>query len=379
MALLDLSAAFDTCNHENLLSRLETQFNISGTALAWFRSYLAHRFQRVKIKGSLSNPVELETCFPQGSGWGPQAYSKYVGPLGDLLRLLQVLYHLFADDTQLLKPLNPNNLESQSSTFSCLESTISEVASWMTRNKLKLNESKTEFIIFGTKKQVSKVLQHSIHVGGDRIEGKQVVRNLGSMFDSELKMVQHVSHILKVGYFHLRQLRLIRKYLTPAAAKILVHASVISRLDYANALLFGIAETQINRLQRLQNCAARLITGDSREVASVKVLKSLHWLPIRARIRYKILILTFKALHGLAPPYLKDMLSIQIHVRKTRQSNGGPRLTEQKSNLKFGGDRAFSVCAPKLWNKLPDSLRLCSDITTFKRQLKTQLFNEFLM
>ena len=118
MALLDLSAAFDTCDHRILLSRLETQFRISGSALDWFRSYLRNRSQRVKIKNSLSDPVELVTGFPQGSGWGPQAYSKYVGPLGDLLRLLNVLYHLFADDTQLLKSLNPSCLDSQVRAFS---------------------------------------------------------------------------------------------------------------------------------------------------------------------------------------------------------------------------------------------------------------------
>ena len=117
MALLDLSAAFDTCNHDILLSRLESQFHITGPALAWFRSYLDNRTQRVKIDDSLSDPIHLETGFPQGSGWGPQAYSKYVGPLVQLLRLLQVLYHLFADDTQLLKPLNPNSMDSQSSAF----------------------------------------------------------------------------------------------------------------------------------------------------------------------------------------------------------------------------------------------------------------------
>ena len=129
MALLDLSAAFDTCDHRILLSRLETQFRISGSALDWFGSYLRNRSQRVKIKNSLSDPVELITGFPQGSGWGPQAYSKYDGPLGDLLRLLNVLYHLFADDTQLLKSLNPSCLDSQVRAFSCLENTISEVAS----------------------------------------------------------------------------------------------------------------------------------------------------------------------------------------------------------------------------------------------------------
>ena len=95
------------------------------------------------------------------------------------------------------------------------------------------------------------MLRNSINVGGDPIKGNEAVRNHGSMFDSELKMAQHVSNILKVGYFHLRQLRLIRKYLTPAAAKILAHASVISRLDYANALLFWDRRNSANRLQRL--------------------------------------------------------------------------------------------------------------------------------
>ena len=379
MALLDLSAAFDTCNHEILLSRLETQFHISGTALAWFRSYLENRSQRIKVKDSLSDPVQLVTGFPQGSGWGPQAYSKYVGPLGHLLRLLCVLYHLFADDTQLLKPMSPNSPDSQSQSFLSLEHTISEVASWMTRNKLKMNESKTEFIVFGTRQQISKVQRSVINVGNDVIKAKRCVRNLGSMFDAELKMTEHVNHVLKVGYFQLRQLRTIKKNLTPTAIKILIHASVISRLDYANALLYGIAELQLTRLQRLQNCAARLVTGDSREVDSVLVLKKLHWLPVRARIQYKVLLLTFKALNNLGPEYMKDMLPLQSQLRNTRSSKGGTRLMEQKSKLKFGGDRAFSVCAPRLWNRLPNTLRSCTNVDHFKKQLKTCLFKEFYL
>ena len=146
----------------------------------------------------------------------------------------------------------------------------------------KLNESKTEFIIFGTRQQLSKVRQNSINVGGDRIVAKRSVRNLGSMFDAELKMTDHVSHVLKVGYFNLRQLRTIRKYLTPMAIKILIHASVISRIDYANALLHGIPETQLSRLQRLQNCAARLATGDSRLVDSKDVLKKTPLAPYQS-------------------------------------------------------------------------------------------------
>ena len=117
-----------------------------------FRSYLDNRAQRAKIDNSLSDPIYLETGFPQGSGWGPKVYSKYVGPLGHLLRLLQVPYQEFTDDTQLLKPLNPNSLDSRG--FLSIENTISGVAAWITQNKLKLKESKTRFIMFGTRKQV---------------------------------------------------------------------------------------------------------------------------------------------------------------------------------------------------------------------------------
>ena len=138
-------------------------------------------------------------------------------------------------------------------------------------------------------------------------------------------------------------------------------------------------EYQINRLQRLQNCAARLITGDTRDVNSIIVLRKLHWLPIRARIRYKILLLTFKAIHNHGPQYMKNMLLIQVNVRNTRSSNNELRLAEQKSKLQYGGDRAFSVCAPKLWNRLPCSLRSSTNVESFKRQPKAHLFNEFLV
>ena len=329
-----------------------------------------------KINETLSDPIELETGFPQGSGWGPQAYSKYVGPLGELLRLLQVLYHLFADDTQLLQSLNPNSVDSQVLALQYMENAISEVSKWMTQNKLKLNESKTEFIIFGTGKQMQKMQQNAISIGGELIEAKPCVRNLGAYFDSELKMETHVNNILKVGYFHLRQIRTIRKYLTDFATKCLVHATIMSRIDYANALLYNIPEVLIDKLQRLQNCAARLITGDTRSVNSMLVLKKLHWLPIRARIRYKIVLLTFKSLKGLAPSYLREMLEVRVSCRDTRLSNSGLRLVEPRSKLRFGGDRAFSVSAPRLWNALPRHMRDIMQLDLFKRQLKTLLFSE---
>ena len=220
-------------------------------------------------------------------------------------------------------------------------------------------------------------MQHSaISIGGELIETKPCVRNLGAYFDSELKMETHVNNILKVGYFHLRQIRIIRKYLTDFATKCLVYATIMSRIDYANALLYNIPDVLLDKLQRLQNCAARLITGDTRSVNSMLVLKKLHWLSIRARIRYKIVLLTFKSLKSLAPSYMREMLEVHVSRRDTRLSNSGLRLVEPRFKLRFGGDRAFSVSAPCLWNALPRHMRDIMQLDNFKRQWKILLFSE---
>ena len=269
-------------------------------------------------------------------------------------------------------------MHSQLSAFSFLEGVIDKVSQWMTENKQKLNQSKTEFMILGTRNQVKKIKSGSLRVGGDDIKAKPSVRNLGAHFDIELKMIAHINHVLKMGYFHIRRISVIRKYLSQHATKTLVHATILARMDYANALLYGIPETQLNRLQRLQNRAARLITKDSSLVESRTVLRKLHWLPVRARIKFKVILLAFKALHNLAPPYIRDILSVLDSTRCTIQSSSGVRLVEPRSKLKFGGDRAFSICAPRLWYSLPCSLRCETDVKVFKKHLKTILFNEYL-
>ena len=377
LALLDLSAAFDTCNHSILLHRLEFDFHISDCALEWFRSYLAQREQMVKIGDAVSDPVPLETGFRQGSGLGTRFYNNYTRPLGDLLRLLKVLFHLFADDSQLYVKVNPSNQQEQQTATRHLEYSIGRVENWMTSNKLKLNQAKTEFVMFGTKPQIKKMTVKSINVGNEVIPVKQHVRNLGAHFDVELKMGSHVNEIVKAGYYHLRQLRAIRRYLTQNATKVLVHASILSRLDYGNALLYGIPEGHLNKLQKLQNSAARLITWQNSRDYITDTLKALHWLPVRSRIKFKILLWTHKTIHGQAPSYLRDLVAIRKAPRPTRACLGGTILVQPKSKLKSAGDRSFQTVAPRLWNALPRELRDCQSLNLFKKRLKTHLFKEY--
>ena len=147
------------------------------------------------------------------------------------------------------------------------------------------------------------------------------------------------------------------------------------RLDYTNALLYGVPSSSLSRLQRVQHAAARLVMKARWNDHITTALRDLHWLPVRRRIEYKILVLVFKALKGLAPPYITDMVSIYIPERPLRSANGR-LLKVPKTKTKTFGDRSFYKSAPVLWNSLPPCIRNCNTLDTFKRQLKTHIFRQ---
>jgi hypothetical protein len=213
----------------------------------------------------------------------------------------------------------------------------------------------------------------SINVNDVEIEAVHVVRDLGVCLDSELKMKHHVSNLAKACYLRIRQLRTIRKYLTTNAAKILVHAFIISKLDYCNSLLFGISEELLDKLQRIQNAAARLITCQKSSEHITPSLKALHWLPIRSRIKYKIALFTFKCLRGTGPIYLSEQI-VAKHTRSNLRSSNQQLLEVPKTKLKSAGDRSFRFAAPTVWNALPIQLRTVDSEKMFKKKLKTFLF-----
>ena len=165
----------------------------------------------------------------------------------------------------------------------------------------------------------------------------------------------------------------IRKYLTTETTAMLVHCFVTSRLDNLNSLLYGTHGYLLDKLQLVQNRAARVITRVKDCEHLTEVLSGLHWLPVRSRIKYKILLLTYKALHNEGPKYLQDMLQT-YELKGSLRSSNKDLLQPQTSRLKTYGDRAFIVCAPLVWNELPQDIRQSCNAATFKTLLKTHFF-----
>ena len=212
-----------------------------------------------------------------------------------------------------------------------------------------------------------------LKIGDSLIKPSSSVKNLGVVFDDEHRLEKAISSVCQGAHHHIYSIGKIRKYLTRASLETLVHALITSKLDYCNSLLSGASVAQIQRLQRVQNTAARLVSGRRKFDHITPVLKELHWLPVAKRIEFKIALLVFKILHNLAPDYLTELIT-PYHPARDLRSAGQNLLVVPPSSTSIL-DGVFSVVAPRLWNSLPQQIRDVDDINIFKTKLKTLLFH----
>ena len=384
LVLLDLSSAFDTIDFSLLFYRLEHRFGFKGPALAWFKSYFQDRTQRVAIGNVMSEEIALECGVPQGSVLGPLLFTLHLSPLEDVIMEHGMDVMCFADDTQIYLACD----NAVKDAFK-METCIDEVRSWMITNRLILNDSKTEVLHFRSRFKSSDFLS-SIRVGVTHVKTSESVRDLGAHFDDFTSMSVHVSNVCRTASYSLYRIGRIRRFLDRSRTETLVHAFVTSRLDYCNSLLFGIDDQHLHRLQSLQNTAARIVTRTRKFEHITPVLRSLHWLPVKLRIHFKVLIFVWKVLHDQAPLYLSSLLELQSppplgstgvavrtrqRVRVAKEISEGALLLETRSfKQKTFGARSFTYYAPVLWNALPTEIRSAPSLDCFKSLLKTHLF-----
>ena len=373
---MDLKSAFDTIDHKILLERLHSDFAISGTALKWFKSYLTGRHFRVNIRNENSDEYPLRYGVPQGSVLGPQLFTLYIKPLGDIIRNHNIQFHIYADDIQMYHSFDPKNTESLHHAISVIEKCIGDVKQWMVINKLQLNEAKTEALLL-----VSPKLNHhlpnrvSISVGDISVVPSGTVKTLGVHIDSSLSMSSQVTALCKSLNFHLYNICRVRKMLTKEARSHAVRSLVLSRLDYSNSMLIYANKVDIDRLQRIQNRAAKFVCKARKYDRATPLLKQLHWLPVEKRISYKIALIVYKCIHKFAPQYLMNLLSPQHRSSYRLRSSEDTRILHVPRISSKRGEASFDFCGPKIWNSLPAHVRFCTSINSFKQKLKTYLFS----
>ena len=326
LTLLDLSAAFDTIDHDILFNSLRDWFGVDG----------------------------------------PFDFTLYTTPLSNIISNFNVTHHLYADDTQIYLALDNRNFDSS---FAELTECLTCIQNWMAGVKLKLNPEKTEFIIIGDRQaRESLINKFPTQLLGNSISPTDTVKNLGVIFDSGNTFSNHITNMCRACYYHLKDLRRIRKFLSVETAALLANSMISSRLDYCNSLLYGISKYNVAKLQKIQNALCRIVFRLDRTSHVTPFLQKLHWLPITYRILFKYNLITFKAINFSQPIYLSSLIKTSCLTRGNRLS------LSSASHKKAIGRIGFVVASPIEWNRLPQSVRSQQTITGFRSQLKTYLF-----
>ena len=312
---------------------------------------------------------------PQGSVLGPLLFTVYTSSLVNVLVAHGVDYHFYADDSQLY--IQIDNIPDAKERLTLL---MSDIKIWMARRKLKLNEGKTEIIIVrGNLRNDLRADFGMLHFENTQLVPCECAKNLVVVLDSTLSFRPHiVDSVLKICNFHIRNLYMIRNFINRDNLLSLVHSLIVSKIGYCNSLLVGLPKVTLKKVQSILNRAARLIYSLPPQVPTTPFMMKLHWLPVKARVEFKICLITFRALKFNQPLYIRELLSLPPvePVMSLRSSDDRCHLCEPRavgeSNF---ANRPFSYVAPRLYNKLPLSLKQIESVDIFKKQLKSIFFS----
>ena len=367
--IIDLSAAFDTVDHQLLLNILQNKYRISGSALRWLKSFITGRSQRVRVGDGLSDVLVVLFGVAQGSVLGPLLFNLYCSSIDAVFKSCGFDSMGYADDNIGLRifPACTSLTNVDFAVPNCLRA----IRRWADSHFLKLNSGKTKLMVFGNSSFMSSFNHHTLTTDtGSIIPISRTIKLLGVVLDNVLSFNQYVSDIVSSVNLTLRNIGSIRKFLNRKAVEALVHALVTSKLDACNSLFVGMSRGNFAKLQLLQNAALRCVLNIPPQSHLARHYVDLHWLQVEKRSYFKYIVLIFKCINNFAPVQLSSKLKMKCPINMLLD-------TEQFVPSSSCGRRSFSYLAPRCWNAMPIELRLITGLEEFKTKLKTFLFTNF--